>query len=199
MSNSILAAVAASSAILVGALILSIAKPTVGVWPAPREHERAWRARLVVHRIAGVLVALTGAGALALALLDRGSLHLPAGFRWIVGPAVLAFGALFGLWGYVRLGANASLGAMASLEASGPYRYSRNPQYVGAIGVLLGFALLCASELGLLAGAASSIWFVTAPFAEEPWLRRHLGARYDEYVKSSPRFLGCPSRGRGDD
>jgi protein-S-isoprenylcysteine O-methyltransferase Ste14 len=31
---------------------------------------------------------------------------------------------------------------------------------------------------------------IFAPFAEEPWLRRHLGAVYDEYVKSSPRYLG---------
>ncbi len=190
-------AVVVSSTTLVGALIFSIAQPTVGVWPAPHENERAWRLRLVTHRVAGVLVALTGVGALVLSLLDRGSLHFPPGFRWLIGPALLGFGATFGLWGYVRLGARASQGAIAPLEVSGPYRYSRNPQYVGAIGVLLGFPLLCASKLGLLAGAASSIWFVTAPFAEEPWLRRHLGARYDEYVESASRYLGFPKRGSG--
>lgn len=197
MRHLVFSAVVLSSATLVGALIFSIAQPTVSVWPAPHENGRAWRVRLLVHHVAGMLVALTGVGALALAFLDRGSLDLPAGLRWLVGPAILGFGAVFGLWGYVRLGANASQGAIAPLEVSGPYRYSRNPQYVGAIGVLLGFALLCASNLGLLAGAASSIWFVTAPFAEEPWLRRNLGARYDEYVKSSPRYLGFPRRGRG--
>jgi len=53
------------------------------------------------------------------------------------------------------------------------------------------------TKLGLLAGAASSIWFVMAPFAEEPWLRRHLGARYDDYMKLSPRYLWFPRRGRG--
>jgi len=193
----VFSAVVVSSATLVGALIFSIAQPTVSVWPAPHEDERAWRVRLVVHRVAGVLIALTGVGVLVLALLDRGSLYLPAGVRWLVGPAILGFGATFGLWGYVRLGANTSQGAIAPLEVSGPYRYSRNPQYVGAISVLLGFALLCASKLGLLAGAASSIWFLSAPFAEEPWLRHHLGARYDEYVKSSHRYLGFPRRRRG--
>lgn len=111
--------------------------------------------------------------------------------------AVLAFGATFGLWGYLQLGPTASQGALAPLEASGPYRYSRNPQYVGAIAVLLGFALLCASKLGLLAGAVCSIWFITAPFAEEPWLRRHLGIPYEEYAKSSPRYLGLARRSRG--
>jgi protein-S-isoprenylcysteine O-methyltransferase Ste14 len=189
-------AVVVSAATLVGALVLSIAKPTVSVWPAPQEKERAWRARLMVHRVTGALVALAGVGALCLAVLDRGSLHLPARLGWLIGLAILAFGATFGLWGYLRLGPSASQGALAPLEASGPYRYSRNPQYVGAIAVLLGFALLCASKLGLLAGAACSIWFITAPFAEEPWLRRHLGVRYDEYAKSSPRYLGFARRRR---
>ncbi len=104
-------------------------------------------------------------------------------------------GAVFGLWGYVQLGPAASQGALAPLEASGPYRFSRNPQYVGAIGVLLGFGLLCSSKLGLLAGAACSIWFLTAPFAEEPWLREQLGSRYNDYVLSVPRFLAFPRRG----
>jgi protein-S-isoprenylcysteine O-methyltransferase Ste14 len=197
MRHLVFSAVVVSSATLVGALVFSIVQPTVSLWPTPHEKERAWRLRLVAHHVAGVLVAFTGVGALALAFLDRASLDLPAGFRWFVGPAILGFGAVFGLWGYVQLGASASQGAIGPLEVSGPYRYSRNPQYVGAIGVLLGFALLCASKLGLLAAAACSTWFVTAPFAEERWLRRRLGALYDEYVKSSPRYLGFPKRGRG--
>jgi len=197
MKHVVFSAVVVSSATLVGSIIFSIAHPAMSVWPIPHENERAWRVRLIVHRVVGMLVALIGVGALALAILDRGTLHLPASLRWLVGPAILGFGASFGLWGYLRLGASASQGALASLEASGPYRYSRNPQYVGAVGVLLGFALLCASELGLLAGAAFSIWFVTAPFAEEAWLRRQLGARYDDYVESSPRYLGLPRQGRG--
>jgi protein-S-isoprenylcysteine O-methyltransferase Ste14 len=153
MRHVLFSAVVVSSATLVGALVLSIAQPTVSVWPAPQENERAWRARLILHRITGALVALAGVGALGLAVLDRGSLHLPAILRWLVGAAILGFGVTFGLWGYVRLGPSASHGAIAPLEASGPYRYSRNPQYVGAIAVLLGFALLCDSKLGLLAGS----------------------------------------------
>src|SRR5262245_24542915 len=190
-------AVVVSSAILVAGLLLSIARPTVSIWPAPQESERAWRVRLIVHRVTGLLVALAGLTALALAALDRGSLRLPGSIRWLVGPAMFGFGAAFGLWGYVTLGPNASQGALGPLEVSGPYRYSRNPQYVGAMGVLLGFALLCASKLGFFAGVACSIWFFTAPFAEEPWLRRYLGPPYDEYTRFSPRYLGFAKRGRG--
>lgn len=62
-------AVVVSAATLVGALILSIAQPTVSVWPAPQENERAWRVRLIVHRVAGTLVALAGTGTPALPFL----------------------------------------------------------------------------------------------------------------------------------
>ena len=197
MTHIILSAVVVSSIALVAALVLSMIQPTVSIWPAPQKNERAWRVRLIGHRVIGVLVALTGVVTLVLALLDSGSLNLLATLRWLIGPLLLGFGAVLGLWGYFQLGVEVSQGALGALEVSGPYRYSRNPQYVGAIGVLFGFALLCASKLGLLAAAASSIWFVTAPFAEEPWLRRHLGARYDEYARSSPRYLGFPRRSRG--
>src|SRR5262249_3376533 len=136
-----------SSAALIGALVFSIVYPTLRVWPSPQESERAWRGRLVVYRVSEAMVALTGVGVLALALADRGSLYLPAGVREFVGLPVLCFGATFGRWGYARLGVSASHGAVAPLEVSGPYRYSRNPQYVGAIGVLFGFSLLFASKL----------------------------------------------------
>jgi protein-S-isoprenylcysteine O-methyltransferase Ste14 len=197
MREIILIAIVVSSFALVATLVFSMMQPTVSIWPAPQENERAWRVRLIGHRVTGVLVALTGVVTLILALLDSGSLSLPATLRWLIGPLVFGFGAVLGLWGYLQLGVEVSQGAIGSLEVSGPYRYSRNPQYVGAIGVLLGFALLCASKLGLLAAAASSLWFLTAPFAEEPWLRRHVGARYDDYTSSSPRYLGLPRRSRG--
>ena len=194
MNYFVFCAVVISSFVLVASLVFSIARPTNRIWPAPQPSEPAWRVRLIVHRVAGALVGLTGIGVLGLAVVDRGSLNLPAGPRWLVGAALLSFGAAFGLWGYVQLGPVASQGALVPLQSLGPYRYSRNPQYVGAVGVLLGFALLCNSQLGLLAAVACSVWFIAAPFAEEKWLRQHLGAHYDEYLASVPRFLGLPKR-----
>jgi protein-S-isoprenylcysteine O-methyltransferase Ste14 len=32
--------------------------------------------------------------------------------------------------------------------------------------------------------------FWTAPFAEEPWLRRQYGGEYEEYCREVPRFFG---------
>ena len=189
-----LLAVLAIATAVVAALLFSIVRPSLSVWPSPRRDRPAWRARHVVHRVTGALVVLAGLGVLGLALFDRGSLGLPIGPAQLVGALLLAFGAVFGLWGYVRLGPAASQGASVPLVSSGPYRYSRNPQYVGAIAVLLGFGLLCSSKLGLVAGATLSLWFLIAPFAEEPRLSEQLGPSYDDYLRSTPRFLGIPER-----
>lgn len=195
MSRFVFFAVVISASAVVTSLVFSIVQPSMSVWPSPQRNQAAWRVRRVVNRVAGVLVACAGLGVLGLALLDRGSLDLPTGLLQLVGTLLLGFGAVFGLWGYVRLGPDASQGALGPLETSGPYRYSRNPQYVGAIGVLLGFGPLCCSKLALVAGAVLSIWFLVAPFAEEPWLSEHLGPGYDAYLLCAPRFLGIPRRG----
>jgi len=150
--------------------------------------------RRVVSQVNGVLVILVGLGVLLLAVLDRGSIHLGIGPRWLVGTALLLCGGIFGLWGDLQLGTNASHGARAPLETSGPYRYSRNPQYVGAIGVLFGFCLVWSSGLALLGAAGCSMWYLLAPFAEESWLRQRLATGYDAYLASTPRFLGTARR-----
>lgn len=197
MSQIIFFAIVASVLVLVASLVFSIVRPNVRVWPPPQKDEPAWRVRLIVNRLSGALVSFAGAGVLGLGVLDLGSLDLQPAPRWLAGAALLVFGGAFGLWGYIQLGPKASQGALVPLETSGPYRYSRNPQYVGAVGVLLSLGLLCNSTLGLLAGAVCSIWFVTAPFAEEAWLSEHLGSRYCDYLLSAPRFLGFPRRGCG--
>lgn len=192
MSEIVFITVVGGSSALIGALVFSIVWPTMSVWPSRQEEGPFRRVRRVVGHVNGVLVAISGLGVLLLAVLDRGSLHLGIGPRWFVGTGLLLSGGILGLWGYLQLGADVSHGARAPLETSGPYRYSRNPQYVGAIGVLLGFCLIWSSGLALLAAAVCSIWFLIAPFAEEPWLRRRLGPGYDAYLAATPRFLGMP-------
>lgn len=72
----------------------------------------------------------------------------------------------------------------------GPYRYSRNPQYVGDIALPAGYILLTNSLALLLTGLLAIGWFALAPFAEEPWLRARFGRAYEEYLEKVPRFLG---------
>ncbi|MBL0715954.1 MAG: isoprenylcysteine carboxylmethyltransferase family protein [Desulfosarcina sp.] len=75
------------------------------------------------------------------------------------------------------------------LVLQGPYRYVRNPMYVGLFFVLIGEALLYASFFVLLyslfLAAAAHIFVI---FYEEPTLRRKFGERYEQYLKSVPRW-----------
>lgn len=68
------------------------------------------------------------------------------------------------------------------LVVSGPYRYVRNPIYVGFFGVLLGEVLLFGS-LGLLkyTALAALIGLGAVHLYEEPVLARRFGAEYDAY------------------
>ena len=84
---------------------------------------------------------------------------------------------------------HASQGFGSEIVTGGPYRYSRNPQYVGAIASVLGYAVICNSSLALVAALLASGWFVLVPFAEESWCREHLGAAYEEYFGKVPRYL----------
>ena len=81
------------------------------------------------------------------------------------------------------------------LVKDGPYRFTRNPQYVADIGMLAGFAVLSNSFYAWITCLLGMIWFVLAPFTEEPWLRDQFGIEYDLYMKRVPRFLSFKRQG----
>src|SRR5262249_44185966 len=74
--------------------------------------------------------------------------------------------------------------------AVGPYRYVRNPMYVGAFLVLLGFGLFEKSPAILL---FTLPWFVLAHLFvivyEEPHLRATFGQTYEQYCQAVGRWL----------
>ena len=127
-----------------------------------------------------------------LGILDWDTFSLPAWLR-VTGGLLALSAASFALWAVRELGVRATQGLGGELTTTGPYRYSRNPQYVGYIALLLGFGLLCNSAPTLAAVALCSANCALAPFAEEPWLRERLGSSYQEYTRHVPRFLGRSS------
>ena len=75
----------------------------------------------------------------------------------------------------------------------GPYRVSRNPQYVAEILIYTGIILITGSFEALIIGMIMMLWFVMAPLSEEPWLGQQFGKQYEEYRKNVPRFIGLRS------
>ncbi len=118
--------------------------------------------------------------------------------RW-VGAGLIAAGAPLVASAFVRFVRAAGTPSPAfeteSLVVTGPYRYTRNPQYVGVVTVVAGEGLLYGSRRVLAYSAA--LWAVFNLWVrvyEEPRLRSRFGADYDAYVRTVPRWLLPPRR-----
>ncbi len=93
-------------------------------------------------------------------------------------------------------GTPAPFDAPKEFVAVGPYRYVRNPMYVGGLFLLVGFGL-CEHSISILLMAMALLLVVhlMVVFYEEPTLRKSFGAGYDEYCRTTRRWLpGVPSR-----
>ena len=80
---------------------------------------------------------------------------------------------------------------------SGPYRLIRHPSYTGLLTVLLGFGLSCTNWLSLLVlMGCALIGFSYRIHVEEQVLQKHLGRRYQEYMRRTKRLIPFRSEER---
>ena len=114
----------------------------------------------------------------------------PTRFLLVLGGSM----ALLGL--VVRGWAAGFLDKNRQLTTSGPYRYSRNPLYLGSALTGLGLATAGGSVLMMLAFAGLFLLvYVPVMFREEFFLRQKFGAAYNRYAGSVPLLL--PGRRAG--
>jgi protein-S-isoprenylcysteine O-methyltransferase Ste14 len=151
---------------------------------------------------ASVFVALWTWVVLTVRPLDQWiAIEFPA---WLQLPGVLVAGlglalalscvAVFALKGK---GTPAPFDAPREFVAVGPYRYVRNPMYLGAIFTLLGVSLALRSPSTL--GVAVGFWLLAHSFVvlyEEPDLERRFGESYRRYLRRVGRWV--PRSGTSD-
>ena len=129
-------------------------------------------------------------------ILDRelgGGADLDAGLMLIGWVCIAAF-AVWNGW-CLLLFARANTGLLPGqstthLLTSGPYRFSRNPLYVGLLVLYVGCALVAEAVLPLFLlplAWAGMHWGAVVP--EERYLTAALGAPYQEYCKHVRRWL----------
>ena len=75
------------------------------------------------------------------------------------------------------------------LTLAGPYKWSRNPQYVGYLMFLLGFALNDWSGWSLVVLVVVALSLHVLVLIEEEHLRRTFGTKYAEFCRAVPRYL----------
>ncbi len=76
------------------------------------------------------------------------------------------------------------------LTIAGPYKWSRNPQYVGWFFFLLGFILTNLSLWGLAALVVVAFSMHLLVLIEEEHLLRTFGDQYADFCREVPRYLG---------
>ena len=81
------------------------------------------------------------------------------------------------------------------LTTAGPYKWSRNPQYVGWFLFLIGFTLNDWSLWSLAALLAMAISLHLLVLVEEEHLQRTFGDPYAEFCRKVPRYAGWGQSG----
>jgi protein-S-isoprenylcysteine O-methyltransferase Ste14 len=129
-------------------------------------------------------------------VLARTGIHRAAGFgaAQIAGAIMCALGAALALWcvgTFIRIGKGtpAPFDAPRRLVISGPYRFLRNPMYLGA-GLALAGAALFYRSAWLLAYATAFllVFHLFVLLYEEPTLGRKFGADYEQYRRRVRRW-----------
>jgi protein-S-isoprenylcysteine O-methyltransferase Ste14 len=109
----------------------------------------------------------------------------------LIALACLVMGATLRLWGTAYLGSGVMRGSVmqgARLVAAGPYRYVRNPLYLGSWLVAFATAILMPPGGAAFFLLAFSIFVLFLISAEERFLATQLGDGYREYCRRVPRL-----------
>jgi protein-S-isoprenylcysteine O-methyltransferase Ste14 len=110
----------------------------------------------------------------------------------LLGAMIAAKALLFRLWGSAYLGPATVIHAEMTgdvLVADGPYRYVRNPLYIGLWAMTVALTFLMPVSGALFVLIAMPIFLLRLTLAEEAYLSEKLGQPYREYLRAVPRLV----------
>ncbi|HVZ82110.1 MAG TPA: isoprenylcysteine carboxylmethyltransferase family protein [Terracidiphilus sp.] len=141
--------------------------------------------------------------ALNLARMGVASFATSTAIAIVLGALVALLAAAMRIWGTAYLGSttvNHAQMRSGKVMASGPYRYVRNPLYLGSwlMAAAMGFAMPPTGALVTL--VLLTLFLLRLILGEEAFLRKQLGEPYEVYCTSVPRLFpqlrsGLPSGG----
>lgn len=172
----------AAAGLMLVMLLWSILYPRYRIWPPgkPSAVLKVW--------VWALTLCIFGS-ALYLGVSDWNSLGWSSPLRWLFGLPLIALGNIAVWLGVAQIGMGATSGEPTGLQTGGLYRYSRNPQYVADMGILIGWAILSASVWTLPVVVLGVVALAVAPFTEESWLVDTYGEEYVAYRSTAPRYL----------
>ncbi len=110
----------------------------------------------------------------------------------VCGAIAALIGAVLRVWGVAYLGYGVvHHGDMQGrgVTAAGPYRYMRNPLYVGGWFMILAISLLMPPSGALFSMVLLTVHFLRLILGEEAFLAAKLGEPYREYLRAVPRIV----------
>ena len=168
-------------ALLIGA-VWSVAFTERRIWPPPHRH--SWQYILTLACFYSVFIINA-----VLFVLDWNTWIFRSELRLILGVPLVAIGALLVSLGVATLGFGNTSGLKQGFVSAGPYRFTRNPQYLGDIILFVGLSAIVNSLYLWIAHALIILVFLIAPLAEEIWLEDQYGEVYRDYKSCTSRFL----------
>jgi protein-S-isoprenylcysteine O-methyltransferase Ste14 len=114
---------------------------------------------------------------------------------------IMPWGALLMIWGYLQYrivgsfrwrhgGGGPSVDVLPQrIISSGPYRYTRNPMYLGHLIFLTGLAITFWSWLALAILLVNMVWFHFRVLGDEKNLLKQFGASYVDYCGQVKRWI----------
>jgi protein-S-isoprenylcysteine O-methyltransferase Ste14 len=110
----------------------------------------------------------------------------------VLASLIAAKGAALRVWGTAYLGTLTVLDPdmqAGAVMAAGPYRYVRNPLYLGSWGMFTAMAFIMPPTGAAFALVLVTIFQLRLIFGEEAFLSAHLGEAYRAYLAAVPRLI----------
>jgi protein-S-isoprenylcysteine O-methyltransferase Ste14 len=110
----------------------------------------------------------------------------------VIAALIAAKAVLFRVWGAAYLGPNTvSSMSMAAgrVMADGPYRFMRNPLYIGLWCMVIALAFFMPATGAAFAVILIGVFAVRLTLGEEAFLAEKIGEPYVAYLRGVPRFI----------
>lgn len=110
----------------------------------------------------------------------------------VIASAIAAVGATLRVWGTAYLGSetvNSMQMQAGRLMVAGPYRYVRNPLYLGTLFMIAAMAFVMPPTGALFAVLLLGMFVLRLIGGEEAFLSKRLGEPYQAYLRAVPRLF----------
>lgn len=168
--------------ILLSAMVWSVAFPKRRIWPPPKK--QSWQ-YIIIWTLFYLGLVLN----VSLLVLDWNNWIISKPVRFFVGIPIIVIGSLLVSWGFLTLGTKNTSRIKVEFVITGPYQFTRNPQYLGDVILFVGITILSNSLYLAIVHVLGAIVFLITPLAEEVWLEKQYGEQYIQYKNATPRFL----------